>query len=263
MNCHFFINLNAIVPVRREPKESSEMVSQLLFGEFGSVLELGDSFFCIKNHFDAYVGWVDAKMILEISKEEYGNLLSKSVYRINVPLIDAMNESDNSVLRLPGGAVLPYFDANAGTFGFGEKLRYKVSSGFVNEANMAKPDGIVAVAGLFLNAPYLWGGKNVFGIDCSGFVQVVASINGYSLPRDASMQAEVGQGVSFLKDAAPGDLAFFEKKGKISHVGILLSPETIIHASGHVKVEKIDDTGILSSISGEYTHYLAAVKTLN
>ncbi len=263
MHFHFFINLHAIVPMRREPKESSEMVSQLLFGEFGSVLELSDSFVCIKNHFDAYVGWVDAKMILEISKEEYGYLLSKSIYRINVPLIEAINESNNSILRLPGGAILPYYDANAGTFGFGEKFRYKVSSGFVDEANMAKPDGIVAVAGLFLNAPYLWGGKNVFGIDCSGFVQVVGSINGYSLPRDASQQAQVGQSVSFLKDAAPGDLAFFEKNGEISHVGILLSPEKIIHASGQVKVEKIDRTGILSAISGEYTHYLAAIRRLN
>lgn len=262
MHFHFFINLCAVVPMRSEPKESSEMVSQLVFGEYGSVLEIRDSFVYVKNHFDAYTGWVDAKMICQISKEEYANLLSKLVYRINVPLAEALSESDNSLLRLPGGAVLPHYEANGGVFGFGG-TSYKLLHGCVCEADIAKQTGIVATARLFLNAPYLWGGKSVLGIDCSGFVQVVASINGYLLPRDARQQAEVGQFVDLLRDAMPGDLAFFEKNGQITHVGILLSPEQIIHASGHVKIEEIDEVGIISASSGEYTHRLATIRSLS
>ncbi|OJU55755.1 MAG: hypothetical protein BGN96_15465 [Bacteroidales bacterium 45-6] len=262
MHYSFFINMQAVVPMRREPKETSEMVSQLLFGEFGCVLETSDSFVRIKNHYDAYVGWVDAKMVLGISKEEHDALLAGPAGRICQPMVEATNELDSTTLRLPGGALLPCYDAEAGTCSLGEKFRYKVSSQFVVETVAANPAAIAATARQFLNAPYLWGGKNVFGIDCSGLVQVAASVNGYLLPRDASQQVEVGRQIMLLGDTSPGDLAFFEKNGKITHVGILLSPATIIHASGHVKIEKIDDIGIISSASGEYTHHLAAIRTL-
>lgn len=262
MHSHYFLNLQSIVPMRREPKESSEMVSQLLFGEYGHVLESRDSFVCIKNHFDAYVGWVDAKMVLQISLEEYNSLIHNSIYRVCAPCVEAWNDSGNSILRLPAGAILPFFDPVEGTFGFGDNFRYRVLPEYVNQASKGDPANIVSTARLFLNAPYLWGGKNIFGIDCSGLVQVASSVNGYLLPRDANQQVDSGQSISQLMDAMPGDLAFFEKNGKVTHVGILISSETIIHASGHVKIEKIDDNGIFSSVLDLYTHHLFGIRRL-
>ncbi|MPN27215.1 hypothetical protein SDC9_174643 [bioreactor metagenome] len=127
----------------------------------------------------------------------------------------------------------------------------------INGANILK------IATMYLNAPYLWGGKSLLGIDCSGLVQVVFSICGIQLPRDASQQVEKGDLVNFLGEAQQGDLAFFDNEaGNITHVGILLDATRIIHASGWVKIEKIDNHGIISSQTGEYTHKLKVIKRL-
>ena len=122
---------------------------------------------------------------------------------------------------------------------------------------------ILKIANMYLNAPYLWGGKSLLGIDCSGLVQVVFSICGLQLPRDASQQVEKGDFVNFLGEAQQGDLAFFDNEaGSIIHVGILLDATQIIHASGWVKIESIDSNGIISSQTGEYTHKLRVIKRL-
>jgi cell wall-associated NlpC family hydrolase len=113
-----------------------------------------------------------------------------------------------------------------------------------------------------LNVPYRWGGKSVMGIDCSAFVQLCAKIAGYKLPRDASQQYDFGEEVS-LSEALPGDIAFFENENhRIVHVGILLSRNMIIHASGEVRIDAIDETGIFNNELNKYTHYLNKVKRL-
>ena len=122
---------------------------------------------------------------------------------------------------------------------------------------------LLSVAFMFLNSPYLWGGRNALGIDCSGFVQTVFRICGIELPRDASQQVEQGTVVNFLQEARPGDLAFFENdEGRIIHVGILASDREIVHASGRVKIEQIDSQGIRNEDSGQYSHKLRVVKRL-
>jgi cell wall-associated NlpC family hydrolase len=122
---------------------------------------------------------------------------------------------------------------------------------------------ILSTAYLFLNAPYLWGGKSPFGIDCSGFTQITYKINGYKLPRDANQQVELGEPLSFVEEAEAGDLAFFDnEEGKIVHVGILLDNQQIIHASGCVKIDKFDHYGIFSSDTKKYSHTLRVIKRI-
>jgi cell wall-associated NlpC family hydrolase len=115
----------------------------------------------------------------------------------------------------------------------------------------------------FLNVPYLWGGKTPFGIDCSGFSQIVVRCIGINLHRDAYQQAEQGKVVSFLEEVQTGDLAFFDnEEGRITHVGIMLNSHSIIHASGKVRLDNIDSYGILDAENRNYSHKLRIIKRL-
>ncbi|HNC29596.1 MAG TPA: C40 family peptidase, partial [Cyclobacteriaceae bacterium] len=114
----------------------------------------------------------------------------------------------------------------------------------------------------YLNAPYLWGGKSPFGIDCSGFVQMVFKINGYKLQRDSAQQAKQGKNVSF-QDMLPGDLMFFKnKENQIVHVGIFMGDEKIIHASGKVRIDHVNEEGILHMESRVYTHSFSLARRI-
>ncbi len=124
-------------------------------------------------------------------------------------------------------------------------------------------EDLKATAYLFLNAPYLWGGRSPFGIDCSGFTQLVYKLNGYQLPRDASQQVELGTPLSFVEEAEPGDLAFFDNpEGKIIHVGIILEENKIIHAHGKVRVDRLDHSGIYNVDRKLHTHKLRVIKKI-
>jgi hypothetical protein len=122
-------------------------------------------------------------------------------------------------------------------------------------------EDVVTNALFFQNVPYLWGGRNLFGLDCSGFVQIVYKLNGIQLKRDAWQQAEQGTDVNFLPQVKAGDVAFFDnEEGRITHVGIMLNANEIIHASGKVRIDPIDDQGIYNVELGKYTHHLRIIK---
>lgn len=254
----FAINLNAVLPVRAEAKESSEQVTQLLFGEYCTILMPDGSFSKIENSFDGYQGWVDTKMLTEISEEEHSILESEKRYRTIEPISDVFCLTDKSIYRLSAGSLIPNYDEATSKFEIGG-LVFQIHPSFVTYLPGENIDGVLPTSLIFKNTPYLWGGKNIFGIDCSGLVQVVFSMNGILLPRDASQQIGCGQKIK-LADASAGDLCFFEKEGRITHVGIYAGEGRIIHASGCVKVETVDDKGILSS-KGVYTHNLFEVRT--
>ena len=114
-----------------------------------------------------------------------------------------------------------------------------------------------------MNTPYLWGGKSPFGIDCSGFTQLVYKLCGYSLLRDAKDQATQGQVLSFIEESEPGDLAFFDNEdGAITHVGIIMNDYNIIHAHGKVRIDKLDHSGIYNVDSKIHTHKLRVIKKI-
>ena len=245
----------AIVPVRAEASDRSEMISQLLFGDYFIILEKLPKWVKIKAAFDNYEGWIDSKQYQAITENQYQILLnSENIY--NGELIDFISYSNNQLMPIPLGSSLTFLDIdeiNTANFQF-EGLK---------ECGVNSKDNLLKTAFLYLNAPYLWGGKTPFGIDCSGFTQMVYKINGYKLLRDASQQATQGEPLSFIEESEPGDLAFFDNdEGNIIHVGIMMENNYIIHASGKVRIDRIDHLGIYNVETGRHTHKLRVIKKL-
>ena len=245
----------AIVPVRSEPSDRSEIVTQLLFGEHIEILERQNQWARIKIQFDDYEGWVDSKQYQVISEANY-NQLSKEAIILNADLIDYISAPDNLLLPIPLGASLSFLnnsEINTSNFDFeGTKTSgVKPKSALINTAFM------------YLNAPYLWGGKTPFGIDCSGFTQMVYKLNGYKIHRDASQQALDGEPLSFIEESEAGDLAFFDNdEGNIIHVGIIMDNNYIIHASGKVRIDRLDHLGIYKPELNKHTHKLRVIKKI-
>jgi hypothetical protein len=247
----------SIVPLRNEPSDKSELISQLLFGEHFKILETRKKWSKIRLAFDKYEGWISFNQYEEIDKETY-TLIDKSTPIFAAELIDfATDESQNfSLVTL--GSNLPLFQHN-NFFINGTKYKYE---GDVYREQLAK-EAIVKIAYKFLNTPFLWGGKTSFGIDSSGFTQLVYKLCGYMLFREASQQAGQGEALSFIEESEPGDLAFFDNsEGEICHVGIILKDHYIIHAHGKVRIDRIDHSGIFNQELNKHTHKLRVIKKI-
>ena len=245
--CHL-----AVIPLRETASDTSQMVSQLLFGDVFEIIESSSSnWLKIRNAYDSYEGFIDAKQCIIINQHTFDNYLN--VNSVNKEMI-SIKGNFGSLLIPPACSLYPTpFNIGNWSFDHFEKpMAHSISS----------REEVIRVAKSYLNAPYLWGGKTPFGIDCSGFTQSVYKIAGIKLWRDASQQANQGETLSFLEEAQGGDLAFFDnEEGQIIHVGILLSNEEIIHASGRVRIDKIDHAGIFNSETGKYTHQLRLLKS--
>ncbi len=254
------INLNSVVPLRSEPDDRSEMVSQLLLGECFVYEKCRNGFCYISSSIDNYPGWIDEKTITSITQQEYDLLTQQPSYYVVIPLAEAFDLTSKCVIRIPGGSRLPNCDS-IGRFSLHER-KFQVHRDFILPESEISRDGLLLTATSFINAPYLWGGKTVMGIDCSGFTQIVFGLHGVKLPRDSKDQALLGVPIS-IENAQPGDLAFYQNKdGQIVHVGIILEKQRIIHASGRVKIEKMDSEGIYSDEYQRYTHKLHSIKRI-
>lgn len=250
----------SLVPLRTSNSETSEMCSQLLFGEVVEVIEVQDRWLNIRNLSDNYTGWADRKMIRILSANDEKRITESSKHYVHVPLSICNITASGQKMFLAGGSIL--YNLNEGECTVANET-YRINLSDVSLPVDVNGILLIDIAKQYLNSPYLWGGKSVLGIDCSGLVQLVFAIGGIRLPRDASQQVECGRSIDFLSESKPGDLAFFENaEGKIIHVGILLNSHQIIHASGWVKIENIDSHGIISIKTGEYTHRLRVVKRI-
>lgn len=240
----------SIVPLRAEAADSSELVTQVLYGEVFKVLESRKKWSRIRLAFDGYEAWIDNKQFLFIEEENY-NDISRQTPIVCEDLVDMVSTKDKQMLSIVMGSSL-----NGLTI-----LNHDFEGSSV-EAKFAK-DNLIDTALLYLNTPYLWGGKTPFGIDCSGFTQMVYKLNGYRLKRDASQQVEQGEALSFIEESEPGDLAFFDdKEGAITHVGVLLQDHRIIHAHGKVRIDAIDQTGIYNRELQYHSHKLRMIKKI-
>jgi gamma-D-glutamyl-L-lysine dipeptidyl-peptidase len=247
-----------LVPLRESDNERSELYTQLLFGECVEILETRERWLFVRNHSDNYRGWLDRKMIQVLSSDEEERIEKTTKITIQVPIISIHKVNANEEMFLPGGSII--HSDKSGEYIFGNET-YLLHASELNNNEEVLGQKLINLAKQYINAPYLWGGKSIMGIDCSGLVQIVYAMCGIQLDRDASDQVERGQVIDFLSETKVGDLAFFENQdGRIIHVGILLNSHQIIHASGWVKVEFIDSNGIISAQTGEYTHKLRIIK---
>ena len=245
----------AIIPLRAEPSDRSEIVSQVLFGEHFEIIETQNQWSKINLQFDDYEGWVDSKQYQIISEKNFA-ALSKDAIILNSDLVEYVSTPSNVLIPIPLGASLSFLhhsEINIENFEF-EGMRI---------SGVKLKTDLIATAFMYLNAPYLWGGKTPFGIDCSGFTQMVYKLNGHKLLRDASQQSTQGDALSFIEESEPGDLAFFDnEEGKIIHVGIIMENNYIIHASGKVRIDRLDHLGIYNAELNRHTHRLRVIKKI-
>lgn len=253
MSTHGISKLS-IIPGRAEPSDRAENITQILFGEHYTVIEKQKKWVKIRLAHDNYECWIDKKQFQSLSQEQF-DFLEEHPPKRSIDLLGiTKDQKSDTYYNLPLGSQISFLkDENfeiAGT-----PFRFK---GNLSDDDRNK---IVGYAYLYLNAPYLWGGRTPFGIDCSGFVQMIHLLVGIRIPRDAYQQFEIGEEIPHLDKAKKGDLAFFGDADKITHVGILLSPVECIHASGKVKIDPIDEKGIKPD-GEEYSHFLKGIRRI-
>lgn len=252
MDKNFALCQVAIAPVRKEASDTSEIVTQLLFGDYVKVIEYGEPWIKIYFPADDYEGYMDFKQLHFVTEEIYTKGVKVEHFTVKSGLLKI--QGPIGVQHIIFGSNLPFLQGN--TFKLGDF-----------ECEVLEPlsdlnDSLVDTAKRYLNTPYLWGGKGILGIDCSGLTQMAAKVHNIYLPRDASEQVDVGELIHF-DNRQEGDLMYFvNDKGSIHHVGILLNETEIIHASGHVRIDKYDHNGIFREDMDKYTHTYYNVKRI-
>lgn len=242
------------LPVREEPSETSEMATCLLFGETFAIHKSDANWHYIEMDYDSYKGWLFSRNLSaffinsqDVTKEYDNYLVGEPFQTIN---------SKQTQLYLSLGTPLPFFDGISCYVGQErfqvEGYPYTVSAAISNSLKIAEK---------FMGTPYLWGGRSSFGVDCSGFTQILLRYAKIHLPRDAKDQVQTGEVINSLSKSDLGDLAFFEnEKGKITHTGIIYNTGEIIHASEQVKKDSLDEKGIWNKTLNQYTHSISAIR---
>ncbi len=240
------VALQPILQIRSKPDETSELTNQVLFGEHFSVLNIENNWAYIRLTFDQYEGWTDLNTITEITEEEY---LAMQHHMKKLTLTSGIFNrikklSTGEEFFIPAGSPLPFFKDNVFKI---KEIEFQLITGKPLTPKLQEKTRVVELSRQFMNAPYLWGGRTYFGLDCSGFIQLIYRMSGCFLPRDTSQQIHYGKTVNQLNEAHAGDLCFFHKgNNRVSHVGLYAGNNKIIHASGKVRLDEIRKKGIVS-----------------
>ncbi len=258
----FGISNLSIIPVRSDPGEKSEMCTQILFGEHFTILDENTKWCRIELALDNCEGWIDRKMVCEIDEETFDRLTAQpSVVTTDVFNIVQPNGGYKNFLIVAGSS-LPDFNTDDKTFKIADVV-YNIQGNNFSGSPKDIRSSIIENALKYFNSPYLWGGRSPFGIDCSGFSQILYKMAGLSIPRNASQQAAEGEYLSFVEEARPGDLAFFDNEdGAIIHVGVIWEKNKIIHSSGKVRIDNIDHLGIFNVDTHRYSHRMRLMRRI-
>lgn len=246
----------AVVPVRTEPKDRSEQATQLLFGDHYEVLNFSDDkkWAHIRVYTDQAEGWLDARQHHEISKD-YFDQINHTDYKITTEIASSVLYK-KSPLTIVMGSVVPV--SSSELFKIEEQFAFNGESKSLGQRRDV--EFLIGIARKYISSPYQWGGKSPFGIDASGFVQMVFRIGGYSMQRDVKQQSVHGKKLKSFDEALPGDVAFFAEKGTVNHVGIVMNEGRLIHVHGQVRVDKLTDEGALNPETKVYTHMLHSIR---
>lgn len=256
----FGICISSIIPIRLHPQHQSEMINQMLFGELCKIISIEGIWLNINLIHDGYAGWVNKNQIQIIPESEFKRLSLIDPY-YSLDLVHKIKDKTNH----------KSFPIIIGSTLYAERMkRFNLNGNdYLYEGTQSEPlksvnrDQIIENSYHYLHAPYLWGGRSPFGIDCSGLVQMAYKLSGVNIYRDTKQQVNQGDIISFLSEAKKGDLAFFDNDQKeIIHVGLIISGRSIIHASSSVRIDPIDHIGIYNCEQGCYTHHLRIIKSL-
>jgi len=254
----YALNFGTIVPIRADKSDESEIMTQMLFGDTFQILETYKQWNYIKTTYEAYEGWIDEKVVFNISDDTYHEMSKQPVY-YTADVVSELVFDKSGKFLLPMGSVLPNFNPDNNQVRVGEEIGV-----FKGKYITGKHDKMTVLnyALTYLNAPYLWGGKTHFGLDCSGLTQMTYKMCGHYLLRNAKDQATQGESIQ-LSEAQAGDLAFFTNdKGKVIHVGFLLGNGQIFHSHGNAHIDPIDEKGIWSKQFQRYSHKLSDVRRI-
>lgn len=261
-----------VVPVRKEANDRSEMVNQLLFGELYQLLEIapGKKWYKIQSTWDGYQGWLDGQQHQNLDQESFDELRERP--RHYAQELNSHVWDKNMPIRVPYGASLPYLNVSKGSGKIAQK-EYTYPGQALAEFPYPSYWALLQSAFNYLNTPYLWGGRSVWGCDCSGFTQQLFQLAGLRIPRDAYQQAEEGEAIHDLGQCQGGELAFFAREGRIVHVGLVLKPQGIpsllkpidasyyiMHALGKIRIDVLDKQGIYHQEKQYYTHRLHSIR---
>jgi len=245
--------------MRGAPSEKAEMVSQLLFGEAYQIIETKENWIFIKTEDCHYSGWINAKMHNPLHEKDVDSYLKAQKYVVKDFLLLIKDFESGISFPIFIGSSFPYPQNGMLILGRSVfEINIPENEAFSKENQAVS---LLRFASSYLNAPYLWGGRSPTGIDCSGLVQLAYKSIGHILPRDASQQVELGRNVDFINEMMLGDVAFFHnEENQIVHTGIICAPNKILHASGKVRIDIIDQTGIFNKEVNKYTHFLRIIK---
>jgi len=254
----YAINFATIVPIRADHADESEIMTQMLFGDTFEILDTYKQWRYIKTNYDHYEGWIDEKVVLELTKEKF-DALNNAIKYYTADIVSEVVFPKSGRFLLPMGSVLPDFNPDKMTIQIGGETGVFTGNFITGKHDKNK---VLELAFTYENSPYLWGGKTHFGLDCSGLTQMAYKMCGYDLLRNAKDQVTQGKPIK-LEEAEPGDLAFFTNaKGKVIHVGFLLGNGKIFHSHGNAHIDPIDEKGIWSQKFQRYSHKLSDVRRI-